>query len=129
MAGCSVFTRPSNISGKLVNVVTDSASNPAVLMAFNVPLVEYIETAWLCNSRANSASPSRLATLIIALTGYPFFPHNHTTQYNRLGRLYNLPLIQVLYDIASTWWKGFASCNTTIALCYFLTKDILYSKN
>ncbi len=66
IAGCKVLTLPSSISGKLVSALTGSASIPSALRALAVPLVEKIVTSRLCNSRANSVRPSRLAVLMIA---------------------------------------------------------------
>src|ERR1700726_441452 len=56
-AGCSVFTRPSIISGKPVRSLTSSTVRPASLSALRVPPVETNSMPWPASARANSTTP------------------------------------------------------------------------
>src|SRR5437762_3061909 len=66
MAGCSVFTLPSMISGKPVSSATSVTGNPASLSAFAVPPVETSVTSRCTRARANSISPVLSETEISA---------------------------------------------------------------
>src|SRR5512139_192398 len=55
--GCSVFTRPSMISGKPVTDDTSRTGMPAAASAFAVPPVEISSTPRAANARARSVSP------------------------------------------------------------------------
>src|SRR5262245_11273331 len=56
MAGCSVFTRPSSISGKPVTVETEVTASPASMSMRAVPPVEI-------NSKPRAASPRARSTI------------------------------------------------------------------
>ena len=55
--GCSVFTRPSIISGKPVSSDTSSTLSPASASALRVPPVETSSTPRSASARASSTSP------------------------------------------------------------------------
>src|SRR5215469_12441690 len=57
MRGCSVFTRPSMISGKPVYEDTWRTGSPCSARSFAVPPVESISTLRLARPRARSRSP------------------------------------------------------------------------
>ena len=61
--GCSVFTRPSSISGKLVSPLISRTASPASRSAFAVPPVETSSTLCFASARANSTSPALSVTL------------------------------------------------------------------
>src|SRR3954468_15597629 len=56
--GCSVFTRPSIISGNPVTSETSSTSSPASASVLRVPPVEISVTPCSANARANSTRPA-----------------------------------------------------------------------
>src|SRR5438552_6889534 len=55
--GCSVFTRPSSISGNPVWSATSVTGRPASASSFAVPPVNSSSTPSPCSSRANSRTP------------------------------------------------------------------------
>ena len=57
MVGCSVFTRPSSISGKPVWSATSVTARPASASSFAVPPVDSSLTPSALSSRANSSTP------------------------------------------------------------------------
>src|SRR5947208_13048297 len=57
MRGCSVFTRPSSISGKPVTSATSVTGSPASASSLAVPPVDSSLTPAPCSSRANSTMP------------------------------------------------------------------------
>src|SRR5690348_409819 len=61
--GCSVFTRPSNISGKPVSSDTSRTARPASRRAFAVPPVETSSTPNPASTRAKSTRPVLSVTL------------------------------------------------------------------
>src|SRR5438309_11807056 len=66
MDGCSVFTRPSMISGNPVTSTTSATGNPASRSVFAVPPVEIRVTLRSASARANSTSPVLSETEISA---------------------------------------------------------------
>ena len=55
--GCSVFTRPSSISGKPVSSATSFTGSPSARSAAAVPPVEISSTPISCSARANATRP------------------------------------------------------------------------
>ena len=64
MLGCSVFTLPSIISGKLVTSSTGTTLTPASLIDLEVPPVEISSMPILSSPLANSDIPDLSLTLI-----------------------------------------------------------------
>jgi len=64
--GCSVFTRPSMISGKPVWSLTSITVSPASRSALAEPPVERISMPWPASALPNSISPSLSETEISA---------------------------------------------------------------
>src|SRR5437868_9049982 len=64
--GCSVFTRPSSISGKPVSAATSFTSMPLSLSNLAVPPVETSSTFIAASRRANSTTPVLSVTPRIA---------------------------------------------------------------
>ncbi len=64
--GCSVFTRPSRISGAPVNSLTSRTGTPPSSSAFAVPPVERISTPSFKRPRAKSSRPAMFETEIRA---------------------------------------------------------------
>src|SRR5215468_4389639 len=80
--GCSVFTRPSRISGEPVKSLTDTTGMPAALSAAAVPPVERISTPSACKPLANSTNPVLSLTLISARSIFPIQRHLDCLQPN-----------------------------------------------
>ena len=57
IVGCSVFTRPSSISGKPVSSATSVTGRPASASSLAVPPVDSSFTPSACSARANSTMP------------------------------------------------------------------------
>src|SRR3954453_11824701 len=64
--GCSVFTRPSSISGKPVYAPMSVTGTPAARSMPAVPPVDRISISKVSNARARSSTPVLLETLISA---------------------------------------------------------------
>src|SRR5713226_6170091 len=64
--GCSVFTRPSIISGKPVWSATSVTTTPLSFRSWAVPPVERICTPWVSSALANSTTPALSETLMRA---------------------------------------------------------------
>ena len=64
--GCSVFTRPSSISGKPVSSEMSFTVTPESRNSFAVPPVEISSTPMPASLRANSTSPVLSVTLRMA---------------------------------------------------------------
>src|SRR2546427_6560584 len=65
--GCSVFTRPSSISGKPVYSLTCRTRTPASARSFAVPPVDRMSKPSAASPRANSITPRLSLTLTSAL--------------------------------------------------------------
>src|SRR5262249_3981499 len=88
MAGCSVFTRPSIISGKPVTRSTGVTGTPCWASSAAVPPVERISTSCRTSPRANSTTPLLSETLIKARRTLVIstLPIQHLSQPLQLGR-------------------------------------------
>src|SRR5688572_19359791 len=69
MRGCSVFTRPSSISGKPVTSATSFTGRPASASRRAVPPVESRATPAACSARAKSTMPVLSETESRAVSG------------------------------------------------------------
>src|SRR5436305_3506304 len=68
--GCSVFTRPSSISGKPVWSATSVTGRPASASSFAVPPVDSSFTPSACSARAKSTTPVLSETDSKAVSGF-----------------------------------------------------------